>query len=131
MTAITVPPASTPGVQAHFLTPAGAEGVGAHNVAAFVAPYAMRLSGLSARMRGVAGTGVVAMLDVAANGVSLLETPVALTAAAINFATLKPSLSLAPARPKIADEAALTLTLTLSGANPAVAGLDVTLTTTR
>jgi hypothetical protein len=131
MPTITVPPASTPGVQVHFLTPAGAAGAGAHNVAAFVTPYTMQLSGLSARMRGVSGAEVVATLDIAADGVSLLAAPLALTAAAVNFATLAAASSLAPPRPKIADEAALTLTLTLAGTNPEAAGLDVTLTTTR
>jgi hypothetical protein len=131
MPTITVPPASTPGVQVHFLTPSGATGAGAHNIAAFCTPYALRLSGLSARARGISGTGVTALLDIAADGVSLLDAPLALTSTAVNFATLVASPSGAPPRPKIADEAPLTLTLTLAGTSPEVAGVDVTLTTTR
>lgn len=129
--ATTVPPPSTPGVETHFLSLPGASGVGAHVIGRFKLPYATRLSAVSAVAAGLTGTTPTAALDVEISGDSVLTAPLGLSATTIGDAALTGGDAVTPARPLLADEAELALTVTLGGTTPAVETVWVMLTTVR
>lgn len=80
----------------------------------FKLPYAGRLIGFSASAATVSGTITV---DFQAAGSTLLSAPVTLTAATVTEATVTTS--------AVADEAELTVVLTISGGSPTVSGITV------
>jgi hypothetical protein len=92
-------------------------------VVRFNMPFRSRLVSVQASARASGGTAPTLTVDVLEAGVTVLSAPVAVTAGAVAFATLSDTV--------IADEAAVTVTLTIGGTSPTWNDIVVILTVAR
>lgn len=80
------------------------------NVVRFLMPFDAAVLGVQATARASGGTTPTLTVDVLEAGVTILSAPIAVTAGAVAEGTLTDS--------NIADEAAVTMTLTIGGSSP-------------
>lgn len=80
------------------------------NVVRFKLPYSATLQTVQATARASGGTSPTLTVDVLEAGVTVLSTPVAVTAGAVSEAVITDA--------NIADEAVVTATLTIGGTSP-------------
>jgi len=110
-----------------FLIPlrvAGAVSATTPNAVRFRAPCAVALWGVSAVARTTAGAAPVCAIDVKVAGSSLLTAPLAVAAANPADGAIK-----TPAR--VADEAVVSIDVTIDGADTVVTDIDILLTLVR
>lgn len=92
-------------------------------VARFALPFPGDVLGVQASARASGGTAPTLTVDVQAGGVSILSTPVAVTAGAVAQATLSTA--------TLADEAAMTVNLAIGGTSPTWNDIVVMMTVAR
>ena len=93
------------------------------SVVRFTLPFKARLIGVSASARASGGTTPTLTVDVLAGGVTVLSAPVSVTAGAVSEGTITTA--------ALADEAAITVTLTIGGTTPTWNDITVLLTVVR
>lgn len=93
------------------------------NVVRFTLPFKARLIGVSATARASGGTSPTLTVDVLAGGVTVLSAPVSITAGTVSEGTITTA--------ALADEAAITVTLTIGGTGPTWNDITVLLTVVR
>ena len=89
-------------------------------VARFTLPFEARLLGVSASARASGGTSPTLTVDVKEAGATVLSAPVAVTAGAVAEATVTDA--------ALADEAAITIDLAITGTSPTWNDIVVVLT---
>lgn len=92
-------------------------------VARFAMPFACDALGVGASARASGGTTPTLTVDVLEGGVSILSAPIAVTAATYSEGTITDS--------AIADEAVVTVNLTIGGTSPTWNDITVLLTCSR
>jgi len=92
-------------------------------VARFALPFPAKLVGVSTSARASGGTSPTLTVDVKAGGTTVLSAPVAVTAGAVSEATITTS--------NLADEAVITVDLTIGGTSPTWNDITVLLTVVR
>jgi hypothetical protein len=118
-------PISTPGV---VLLPVHLQGQFTATVAAVCRlqlPFKAKVLGISVAARASGGSSPTLTVDVQDDGVSILETPVAVTAAEVTEAAVDADADV------IADESELTVDLAIGGSSPTWDDIDVMLTLVR
>ncbi|MBF0093986.1 MAG: hypothetical protein HQL34_05515 [Alphaproteobacteria bacterium] len=118
-----VPGIATPGVFALPLLIAGQRTATAVAVARFTLPFAVKLLGVSASARASGGTTPTLTVDVQDDGVSVLSTPLAVTAGAVAEGTVSAA--------AVADESEITVDLAIGGTNPTWDDITVLVTAVR
>ena len=86
-------------------------------------PFPAKVLGVSAAARASGGTSPTLTVDVQDDGVTILSSPVSVTAGTVAEATL--------ASTSIADESVITLNLAITGTSPTWDDVDVVLTLAR
>lgn len=117
------PPISTPGVMVLPFVFAGATTATAAAKARFTLPLRAKLLGAQASARSSSGTTPTLAVDVQVGGVTALSAPIDVTAAAVAEGTI--------ATAAIADEAEVTIDMTLGGTSPTFNDVNVVLTIVR
>lgn len=92
-------------------------------VARFTLPFSASVLGVQASARASGGTTPTLTVDVLEGAVSLLSTPVAVTAGAVADAVVTDN--------SLADESAITISLAITGTNPTWDDIGVILTLMR
>lgn len=92
-------------------------------VARFTLPFKAQLIGVSASARASGGTTPTLTVDVLEAAVSVLSTPVAVTAGAVSEATITDA--------NLADESAITVNLAITGTSPTWNDIVVFITVVR
>jgi hypothetical protein len=117
-------PISTPGVLVLPFVFAGASAATAAARARFDLPFAAKLLGVQASARSATGTDPTLDIDVQADGESVLDAEIAVTAAAVTHGVI--------ATDRLADEAELTIDFTIGGSSsPTFNDVQVVLTLVR
>lgn len=93
------------------------------SVIKFKLPFKAKLIGATATARASGGTSPTLTVDVLAGGSSVLSAPVSITAGTVGEATISTS--------TLADEATITVDLTIGGTNPTWNDITVLLTVVR
>jgi len=93
------------------------------NVARLTLPFKAQVLGISASARASGGTTPTLTVDVLEGGTTILSAPVAVTAGAVAEATVTDT--------TLADEAAITVTLTIGGTTPTWNDIVVLITLVR